>query len=93
MSYQPRLDQLEAEVFQTAAPTTVNYSSVLPYVIICVASLISLYTFCPRVLQTRKNRQYQIRIDRFLSVWLVLSFVICFAYYSFSRNKPAISTE
>lgn len=90
MSYQPRLDQLEAEVFQTV-PTQIQYSF-LPYIIIFVASLISLYAFCPRSLQTRKNRQYQIRTDRFIVSWLAVSIAICFAYYYYLlRNKSDIN--
>ena len=84
MSYQTRLDQLETEVLQTNSSTPLNYTMYVPYIGICVAVLLSLYSFCPRPLQERRGKQYHIRTDRFFCVWFVVVAVLCVAYYKVS---------
>jgi hypothetical protein len=78
MSYQPRLDQLESEIFQTSST---SYPQVLPYVLICVITLLSLYSFCPRSLREKRNKS--IRGDRFIASWLIITVILCLAFYRF----------
>jgi hypothetical protein len=89
MSYQTRLDQLEAEVLQTNSSTSLNYSMYLPYIGICVAALLSLYSFCPRPLQEKRGKQYHIRTDRFVCVWVVAAAALCVAYYKVSTTSSS----
>lgn len=93
MSYQTRLDQLESDVFQTAPPSTpLSFTQYLPFLIIAVVSLLTLYTFCPKSLQTRQNRQYRINIQRFGGCWLILTAVLCALYAFYARKSSEMST-
>jgi hypothetical protein len=90
MSYQPRLDRLESEVFNTSSPSVkTNYTYFLPYVLIFVVTLISLYSFCPDSLRIKRQRQYHLRTERFTAVWLLLAVTLSIFYYKFLSEKRA----
>ena len=93
MSYQTRLDQLESEVFQNnTLSTSLPLSRYLPFVIIAIVSLLTLYTFCPRSLQTLRNQRYHINLERFSCCWLILTSVLCVLYAFFLHKRSEIST-
>lgn len=82
MSYQSRLSQLESEIFQngnSSSPT----SPILPYLIICVVVLVLLYISCPNILTCVRNRRRCIDSNRFTTAWLIVSVLLCVAYYKY----------
>ena len=94
MSYQPRLDRLEAEVFNNSSLSEEkSYSYILPYLLIFVVTLISLYSFCPDALRVKRQRQYHLRTERFTAVWLLLAASLSVAYYKFLSTMGEKRTE
>jgi uncharacterized membrane protein YidH (DUF202 family) len=83
MSYQSRLSQLESEIFQNGNSSSPTSSPLLPYLIICITTLVVLYAWRPSVVTQTVKRQRHIQTTRFASLWLLVSAGLCAVYYKY----------